>query len=144
MAEESREMTPAEVRDLLRGRHLAVITTNGPDGTPHSTPVWYLPDGDTVGIIADADSVKARNLKRDPRASVVIASERRPYRYVLYRGEADLLTDGVDDYPRRMAERYLGKERAKRYLAKQDPHPPFVVIRISSSRTTTWMYTAEL
>ncbi len=143
MAEDAREMTSAELRNLLRGRHLAVLTTNGPDGTPHSTPVWYLPDGDTVGIIADAESVKVRNLRRDPKAAVLIASERRPYRYVLYRGAADLLTEGVNGYPQRMARRYLGEERAKRYLARMEPHPPFVVIKVRPSRVTTWIYTAE-
>ena len=140
MAEESRELTAAELGDLLNGRHLAVISTNGPDGVPQSTPVWYLPDGDTVGIIADPDSVKVRNLRRDPRASVVIASERRPYRYVIYRGDADLVTEGVDDYPWRMAERYLGAEEAREYMAEIEPHPPFVVIKVRPTRVTTLIY----
>ena len=144
MAEDAREMTPAEARDLLRGRHLAIITTNGADGMPHSTPVWYVPDGDSVAIIAEENAVKVRNLRRDPSVSVVIASERRPYRYILYRGKAELLTEGVADYRWRIAERYLGEERARRYLAKGDSQLPVVVIKVSRSRTTTWIYTAEL
>ena len=141
--EDEREMTAAEVRGLLEGPHLAVITTNGPDGTPHSTPVWYLPDGDTVGIIVDLDSVKVRNLRRDPRASVVIASEEEPYRYILYRGKVDLVSEGVDDYPWRVAVRYMGEERARRYLARTAPQVPFLVIKIRPERTKTWIYTAE-
>lgn len=140
MAEDARELTKTELRDLLRGRHLAVISTNGADGAPQSTPVWYMPDGDTVGIIAEPDSVKVRNLRRDPGASVVIASERRPYRYVIYRGDADLVTEGVDDYPWRMAERYLGAEKAREYMAEIEPHPPFVVIKVRPTRVITLVY----
>ncbi len=140
MADDARELSKAELRGLLSGRHLAVISTNGPDGAPQSTPVWYLPDGDTVGIIAEPDSVKVRNLRRDASASVVIASERRPYRYVIYRGDADLLTEGVDDYPLRMAERYLGAEKAREYMAEIEPHAPFVVIKVRPTRVTTLIY----
>ncbi|MCH7739047.1 MAG: pyridoxamine 5'-phosphate oxidase family protein [Chloroflexi bacterium] len=43
MAEKSQRMTSDDQRDLLEGRHLAVITTIGADGYPQSTPVWYMP-----------------------------------------------------------------------------------------------------
>ena len=43
MAEKSQRMTGDDQRDLLEGRHLAVITTIGADGYPQSTPVWYMP-----------------------------------------------------------------------------------------------------
>ena len=51
MADESQRMTPDELAELLAGNHLAVISTIGPDGYPQSTPVWYLPDGEAVGIM---------------------------------------------------------------------------------------------
>lgn len=139
MAEKSQRMTSDEQRDLLEGRHLAVITTIGSDGYPQSTPVWYMPDGDSVGIIADTDSVKVRNIRRNPRISITIASEGRPYRYVVFKGDAELLTGGVDDYPGRMAERYLGREGGAAYIEDISPHPPFVVIKIQAARSINWI-----
>ncbi len=106
MAEMSQRMTPEELAHLLEGRHLAIITTIGSDGYPQSTPVWYMPEGESVGIIADADSVKVRNIRSNPRISITIASESRPYRYVVFKGDGELHSDsagGVDDYPTRMA-----------------------------------------
>lgn len=141
MSETSQRMTSDELRNLLEGRHLAIITTIGPDGYPQSTPVWYMPDGDAVGIIADPDSVKVRNIRKNPRISITIASEGRPYRYIVFRGDAELHTGGPDDYndyPGRMAERYLGKEGGAAYIEDISPHPPFVVIKIPSPRTNDW------
>ena len=135
MAEKSQRMTSDEQTDLLEGRHLAVITTIGADGYPQSTPVWYMPDGDSVGIIADTDSVKVRNIRRNPRISITIASEGRPYRYVVFKGDAELHTSGLDDYPGRMAERYLGKEGGAAYVEDISPHSPFVVIKIQAARS---------
>ncbi len=139
MAEISERMTSAEQSTLLEGRHLAVITTIGPDGYPQSTPVWYMPDGDSVGIIADPDSVKVRNIRRNPRISITIASEGRPYRYILFKGDAELHTGGVDGYPGRMAERYLGREGGAAYIEDISPHPPFVVIKIRGASSHNWI-----
>ena len=139
MAETSGRMTRDEQNDLLEGRHLAIITTIGPDGYPQSTPVWYMRDGDSVGIIADADSVKVRNIRRNPRISITIASEGRPYRYIVFKGDAELHTSGFEEYPGRMAERYLGKEGGAAYIEDISPHPPFVVIKIPAARANNWI-----
>ncbi len=138
MSEESQRLTAEEMAELLAGDHLAVISTIGPDGYPQSTPVWYLPDGDAVGIVADADSVKVRNIQRNPKISITIASEARPYRYVVFKGDAELHTSGVDDYPPRMAERYLGIEGGAAYMAELSPHPPFVVIKLRVTGSYDW------
>ena len=139
MADGTHALTPGQVKELLDEEHLAVITTNGPDGFPHSTPVWYLsgPNG-AVSFIVDAGSVKVRNIRRDPRISVLVASETPPYRWVLYRGTAELVAEGTDDATRRVSERYLGAEGAIEYLDSLGPHPPFVTIRIREPRVTTW------
>ena len=139
MADGTYALTPEQVKELLDEEHLAVITTNGPDGFPHSTPVWYLPGPDgTVSFIVDAGSVKVRNIRRDPRVSVLVASEKPPYRWVLYRGTAELVAEGTDDATRRVSERYLGVEGAGEYVEGLGPRPPFVTLRIREPRVTTW------
>ena len=37
-----------KVRAFLEDRHLAVIATINPDGTPQQTAVWYVLDGDEL------------------------------------------------------------------------------------------------
>jgi PPOX class probable F420-dependent enzyme len=139
MADADMRMTQAELQEFLLGRHLAILTTNTPGGYPHSTPVWYLtePDG-AISVIVLADAVKIRNIQRDPRIAITIAPETRPYAYARYRGDAELLSEGVDDYPRVMAHRYLGEQAGDEYLASMEPHPPFFVIRLRDERVDTW------
>ncbi|MFW6174815.1 MAG: PPOX class F420-dependent oxidoreductase [Chloroflexota bacterium] len=136
---ESPRLSSEELRELLEGRHLAIISTNGSDGVPHSTPVWFMPEDDgAISMIVDEGAVKLRNLRRDPRASVTIAPETMPYRYARFRGRAELLTEGVEDYPLRMAQRYLGERRGREWLGDPAAHPPFVVVRLKDAHPDTW------
>jgi hypothetical protein len=51
MPDTSGPMTPEQLADFLKPPHLAIITTNGADGVPHSTPVWYIAEDD--GALGD-------------------------------------------------------------------------------------------
>ena len=46
--------------------------TTGPSGRPHLVPLWYVPDGTELRGWTYAKSQKARNLERDPRATVQV------------------------------------------------------------------------
>jgi PPOX class probable F420-dependent enzyme len=138
MAENDR-MSPAELGAMLLERHLAIITTHGADGYPHSTPVWYMPEDAYIGIIANPNSIKARNIRRDARVSVVIATAAAPHSYVMYRGTAQIHTEDLDRYPIEMAKRYLGEAGGSKYIAKITPHPPFVVIKVPTANAVQWI-----
>jgi PPOX class probable F420-dependent enzyme len=139
MTEADSKLTPAELRAFLDERHLAVLTTNGADGYPHATPVWYLaePDG-ALYVIVLAETAKVRNIRRDPRIAITIAPARRPYSYVRYRGDAELLPDGIENYPRILARRYLGEPAGDEYLASLGPEAKFLVIRLKGDPIETW------
>lgn len=42
------------------------------DGSPHVTPVWFLYRGGTWWVCASENSVKVRNIRRDPRVSLAL------------------------------------------------------------------------
>ncbi|MDP6823208.1 MAG: TIGR03618 family F420-dependent PPOX class oxidoreductase [Dehalococcoidia bacterium] len=131
MTDPGGRMSPEELSAFLEERHLAIITTNGADGVPHSTPVWYLvEDGGALSIIVLGNAIKLRNIERDPLISITIAPETRPYAYARYRGRAEVLRDGVGGYPLAMAQRYMGEEPG------QDP---FAVIRLLDPSPDTWI-----
>ena len=50
----------------------AWLTTVRPDGSPHTTPVWFVLDDGTFWIASAANNVKIRNLARDDRVSLAI------------------------------------------------------------------------
>lgn len=69
-------MTPEEVAAFLADGRVANIATIGPNGRPHVVPLWYVPKGDAQSPGLEtwtyASSQKAKNLLRDPRATVLI------------------------------------------------------------------------
>ena len=63
-------MTPAELRAFLDEQKTMQCATNGPRDLPHLVPLWYYVDGDDLCGWTFAKSQKARNLERDPRATL--------------------------------------------------------------------------
>src|SRR6187549_3981699 len=60
------------MRELLETERIAVVSTNGPRGWPHSMPLWFVPREGEVWVWTFAKSQKVRNLERDPRATVQV------------------------------------------------------------------------
>jgi PPOX class probable F420-dependent enzyme len=60
------------VREILESRLIANLATANLDGSIHIVPMWFVWDGDAVLIPTHEGTRKARNLQRDPRATVMI------------------------------------------------------------------------
>ena len=50
------------------------VATNRPDGPPHVVPVWGVWVSDRFHFFTDPDSLKGRNIRRDPRTVVHLES----------------------------------------------------------------------
>jgi PPOX class probable F420-dependent enzyme len=51
---------------------VAWLTTLRPDGSPHTTPVWFVFDGSVISVATAARNAKVRNLRGDPRVSLAV------------------------------------------------------------------------
>jgi hypothetical protein len=66
------KMDPGEVQAFLEEQKTVTCATHGHDGFPHLMPLWYvLRDGRLWGWTY-AKSQKAKNLERDPRATLLV------------------------------------------------------------------------
>ena len=68
-------MSDEQVRDLLSGPHTGVLSTIGPNGFPHSVGIFYAPvaaEQLELHMWVYGKSQKARNVERDPRASLLV------------------------------------------------------------------------
>ncbi|MBI4897735.1 MAG: pyridoxamine 5'-phosphate oxidase family protein [Actinobacteria bacterium] len=63
----SREETAAYIADA----ETVVVGTNGPRGLPHLMPLWFVTRGDEIWGWTFAKSQKAKNLERDPHATLL-------------------------------------------------------------------------
>jgi PPOX class probable F420-dependent enzyme len=64
-------MGDAELAAFLEEQRTVTCATIGPAGRPHLAALWYLPAGDRLDCWTYAASQKARNLERDPRATLL-------------------------------------------------------------------------
>lgn len=113
-----REMSASERREFLLGRaRTASLATVRADGRPHVAPIWFVLDGETLVFTTGEDSVKARNMARDPRVSLCIDDEDPPFHFVLIEGTAELtaVTPDLLYWSTRLGGRYMGVERADEY-----------------------------
>lgn len=101
--------------------HTGKLATVRGDGRPHLAPIWYdLDDDGTIVFNTGVDTVKGRNLARDPRASLCVDDERPPFSFVVLEGEVELSDDlaEVRRWAGRLGARYMGSDRAEEYAAR--------------------------
>src|ERR1043165_2739146 len=66
------KLDEAELGELLEQERVAIVSSLGPRGWPHSMPLWFVPRDGVVWIWTYAKSQKVKNLERDPRATVLL------------------------------------------------------------------------
>ncbi|HEY3099468.1 MAG TPA: PPOX class F420-dependent oxidoreductase [Methylomirabilota bacterium] len=104
------KLTP-DVRALLDEPNFAHLATLLPDGSPQSAPVWIDVEGDRVLIATGEGSLKARNIKRDPRVSLSVVAMDNPYREAQLRGRVvERRPDAKFEIMDRISRKYTGKE----------------------------------
>lgn len=131
----------AALQEILRGRHIATLATENPDGTIHLAAVWFLFENGQLFVATSAKTRKARNLAARPKASLMV-DLRKPgaERGVTVAGAADLLSGQPSrEINRRIHSRYLSA------AAMADPgiEPVFasfddVTVRITPASWFSW------
>ena len=64
------KMRDEELEAFLVEQRIVQVVSFGPNGRPHLMPLWYIPDVFELRGWTYAKSQKAKNLERDPRATV--------------------------------------------------------------------------
>jgi PPOX class probable F420-dependent enzyme len=131
-------MTEAERDEFLQtSRAFIKVATIGEDGWPMVNPVWYTYEDGLFYIITKPNASFCRNLRRDPRTTLLIDNPEVPYKRVLVRGEAEFVSD-VDwhERGREMVLRYLGEVGFGYYDATSEF--PRETIRIRPISMSTW------
>jgi PPOX class probable F420-dependent enzyme len=100
-----------QARHFLATNHRSVIQTVRADGGPHLTPVDVGIDERGRAILSGTETrVKVANLRRDPRVSLCVLSDRFYGPWVQVEGTATIVSlpeamEGLIDYYRRVAEK---------------------------------------
>jgi PPOX class probable F420-dependent enzyme len=103
-----RVMDVAEALDFITRHHRAVLATTRADGNPQLSLVAAAVDGDTVVVSTRETAMKAKNLRRRPRASLLVFTDAFYGDSVQVEGPVDVVSlplamDGLVAYYRNVA-----------------------------------------
>ena len=131
-----RRMTDEEIWDFLTaGSRTAVFASIRADGRPHAVPTWYAVDGRELAFTTWHETIKAANLRRDPRITMVVQDPEPPYDYVSIEGDAELIDD-LDQCRRiatQLGAKYMGEDRAEAF-GERNGVAGELVVRIRPTR----------
>ena len=135
------KMTPDEVRAFLDEEKVVTCATIGPNGRPHLMPLWFVRDGDELRGWTFAKSQKARNLERDPRATLQVEAgvEYPELRGVMMECDVHLEreTARVEAYGTGLVDRYGGGDPAMKDFFRAQA-PKRVGLTFTPTRTVSW------
>jgi PPOX class probable F420-dependent enzyme len=134
-----RDLPPDELQRFLDEPLIAILATYRRDGSAILSPVWHEWDGSGFNLVVGADDVKAKCLRRDPRASLVVAQQVPPYTGAEMRTDARFTDDDAIALNTRLATRYLGEAAARGYIEGQSARD-FVAIRLEGGTMRSWDY----
>jgi PPOX class probable F420-dependent enzyme len=129
-----RDLTLDDLEDFLALPVVAVLATRRRDDGLLLSPVWHQYRDGGFDVTTAIDDIKARHLRRDARATLLVYEQQLPYRGVELQTEAQLSTDGADAIAQRIALRYLGTEY---------PVGEQVLIRLEPGNVRAWDFADE-
>ncbi len=127
-------MDLGQAADFLRTHHRAVLATSRADGRPQLSPVLCVADDDGRILISTREpALKARNLRRDPHASLCVFTDGFFGEWVQVEGDAEVIPlpaamDLLVEYYRRVAGEHsdwadyrAAMERDRRVIVRITP-----------------------
>ena len=128
-----RTMKDADVRAFMgSGSRTGKLATVKSDGSPHVVPIWFDFDTDgAVVFLTHEDSVKARNMRRDPRVSLLTDDEEMPFSWAKIDGTVTFSDDPGEllFWATKTCRRYVGDELAEAY-GRRNGVPGELVVRL--------------
>jgi PPOX class probable F420-dependent enzyme len=120
---------------------VAVLATLRADGSVLLSPIWHEWRDGGFNVWVEANNVKARHLRRDPRATIVVAESEAPLRGVEVRGTARFIKQDVTGTAHRIATRYVGEEEAAADV--EALRGADIIVRIEPGEIRVWDFADE-
>jgi PPOX class probable F420-dependent enzyme len=127
-------MNPDQLAEITEPPILGILTTVNADGSPQATPIWYYYDGEHFNVTCYGHRVKARNIRRDPRVTLVVVDTANYGDPLMVSGTAVLVEEGAAEATVRVAIRYEGDAAGRASAARLNARGHRVIIRIIPQR----------
>jgi PPOX class probable F420-dependent enzyme len=102
---------PESHRDLLNGPRVAALTTVMPDGQPQTTVVWCNYDGTHVLVNTMRGFRKEKNMRSNPKVTLLCYDPRQPLRSLEVRGTVvEMTEEGAIEHLDGLSDLYTGRK----------------------------------
>ncbi len=102
---------PLAFHHLLDSTTLGHLATIDEAGRPQVNPVWFLWDGEHILLGVKANTVKYRNLRRDPHLAISFLDPEDPFHYLEVRGVAVEFERYLDlTFVNQLSQKYVGRD----------------------------------
>jgi len=102
---------PESHYDLLNRPRVAALTTLMPDGQPQTTVVWCNFDGTCVLVNTMRGFQKEKNMRTNPRVTLLCYDPCQPLRYLEIRGTLiEMTEEGALEHLDGLSELYTGRK----------------------------------
>ena len=139
------QLSEQEIESFIRSSQTIILCSSGPGGFPHPMPMWFVFDGDgTLRMTTYKASQKVKNIRRDPRVSLLIESGKTysELKGVVIYSNAEIIDDldsvidtllaAAGTRPGDPAQLEALRESVKKRASKR------VVIRVKPERIVSW------
>lgn len=102
---------PENFLDLANCPRVAAFTTLMPNGSPQTTPVWCDYDGTHMRVNTMRGFRKEKNMRANPKVTLLCYDPREPLRSLEIRGEVNEMTEhGATEHLDNLTFAYIGKK----------------------------------
>jgi PPOX class probable F420-dependent enzyme len=125
---------PASHQDLLNAP-VAVLATQGADGFPQVSALWFLYDEDgAVRLSLNTTRQKLKNMQKRPEVTLFILDPANPYRTLEIRARAGISPDPQGAFATQLGHKYGGVD-----VRNNDrPGETRVVVTLHPVKVNTW------
>ena len=124
----------ADVVRLAKGKNLATVVTLMPNGQPQALLTWVDTDGEHILVNTEPQRQKARNIRRDPKITVLIHSADDPWDWAEVRGHV------VETITGEQARQHID-ELSRKYVGSDYRNPigpqGRIILKIAADKVNT-------
>ena len=135
------KMSDEELAAFLDEEKVVTCATIGPNGRPHLMPLWFVRDGERLRGWTFAKSQKAKNLERDPRATLQVEAgvEYHELRGVMFECDVAIERDAakVGDFGVELFKRSAGEGPEIEQMVRAQA-PKRIGMTFTPTRVVTW------
>ncbi len=130
---------PAHIDEFLSRTLVVVISTVDAAGRPRSAPIWYHWEDGAAYMFTGRRTLKWRNIRRDPFASLCVDWREPPYRSVILDGPVEEVQRTLYDLVLSMAVRYYGEEEGRAFAeGYREQSEDTVIFRLTPARVADY------